>query len=61
MVSACVRMSAMFGFDIDAIIYLRILEQERGYLHAPKPMRAPTEANFDRILGGVNGPCIESA
>ena len=53
-------MSAMFGFDVDAIIYLRILEQERG-LHAPKPMRAPTEANFDRILGGVDGPYIESA
>ena len=37
------------------------MEQERGYLHAPKPMRAPTEVNFRQDMGGAEGPYVESA
>jgi len=55
------RMGAIFGYEIDPIISLRVMEQERGYLLPLKPKRAPTEANCRRDMGGVEGPYVGPA
>ena len=38
--------------------FLFELEPEGGYLHEPKPMRAPTEVSFRQDMGGDEGPDV---
>jgi len=55
-----IGMGGMYGYDLDPVVSSQTMEQE-GYLHAPKPMRTPTEANFGQDMDRDAGAYFESA